>query len=239
MKVLLIQPTYLPWSGYFGMIEKADLFIIYDNVQFVKQSWQQRNRIMTSDGVQWLTVPIQSKFGQDINEIKIDNKTRWWKKHMKSIVYSYGKSLYFDDEFINDIYNKDWIKLVDLNMYIIKKIMKYLHINTKIMLSSEINSKGKKTDRIIDILLKVNADEYITQYGTKEYIDPEKFRDNHIKLYWFDFKHPIYNQRYGNFVSYMSVIDMIFNCGSDSIKMIRSNSKLYNNIHKNMDVNFK
>lgn len=231
MRVLLIQPTYLPWSGYFGMIDKADLFIVYNDVQFVKHSWHQRNRIKTSSGMKWLTVPIQHGFGQNISDTKVDNKMRWCKKHRKTITYSYSKSPYFNNNFVDDIYNKNWDLLLDLNLYIIKQVMKFLSIKTKITLSSELSSKGTKTDRIIDILAQVDADEYITQQGTKDYLDLEKFKENNIKLQWFNFEHPVYSQLHGDFVPYMSVIDMLFNCGGkNSISMIREASSLEDNV---------
>lgn len=232
MRVLLTQPTYLPWSGYFGMIDKADLFIVYDDVQYVTDAWINRNKIKTSDGVKWLTVPIHHNFKQIIKDTKIDNKTKWYKKHRKSIIYSYIKSPYFNKDFVDVIYDKNWELLVDLNLYIIKKIMKLLSIKTRVMLSSELNSKGTKTDRIINILTQTDTDEYITQPGTRGYLESKKFAENGIKLYWFNFDHPTYHQLYGSFVSYISIIDMIFNCGKSSMDIIRKAGRLCEDVGK-------
>ena len=224
MKCAIIQPTYLPWIGYFGMMDIADVFIFYDDVQFVKQSWQQRNKIKTQNGWLWLVVPVFQDLGQKISKVKINNNINWSNTHWKSIYYSYNKAPFFNEymTIFKEIYEKEWEYLVDLNITLIKKISEILGIDTKFMLSSELGGiEGTKTDRLINILKLIGADEYITGPSTKAYIEPEKFKGNDITLYWYEFNHPTYAQLYGDFVPYLSVIDLLFNMGDESIKLLR------------------
>ncbi|CAB3290115.1 WbqC-like protein family [Methanocaldococcus lauensis] len=228
MKVVILQPMYLPWMGYFGMIDVADVFVFYDDVQFSNQSWQQRNRVKTANGIVWLTVPVIKKFGQRINEVRINNSTNWRKKHWKTIKYSYSKAPYFKDykDIFEEIYAREWNYLYELNIYIIKTITEILGLKTKFILSSELNVEGKKTDRLIRILKKINATEYISGPSAKAYIEPEKFKRENIGLYWFEFNHPKYPQIHGDFVPYLSVIDLLFNVGEvEAVKYIKEGQK--------------
>jgi hypothetical protein len=229
MKAVILQPAYLPWMGYFGMIDIADVFVFYDDVQFEKQSWQQRNRVKTPRGEAWLTVPIYHDFGQKINEVKINNSLDWRKKHWQSIYQSYAKAPHFleyQDE-IQGIYQKEWEYLGELNIFIIIKLAQLLHVRIpKFLKSSEIKGiEGQKTDRLLPILANLGADEYITGPGTRDYLETEKFRERGIKLYWYEYKHPTYPQIRGEFVPYMSAIDLLFNTGGEAIKYIREGLK--------------
>jgi hypothetical protein len=225
MKAVILQPFYLPWAGYFGMIDIADVFVFYDDVQFVKQSWQQRNKIKIQNKPGWLTVPVTRKFGQNINEVNINNSITWKKKHWKSIYYSYAKAPNFENykNEIEDIYNKDWDNLCDLNIHIIKKISKILGLKIPHFIkSSDINGlQGRKTDRALCILEKIGADEYISGPAAKDYIEIQKFKDKDISLYWYEFDSPIYPQIGNEFLPSLSVIDLIFNTGEKSMDYIR------------------
>lgn len=229
MKAVILQPTYLPWMGCFGMIDIADVFVFYDDVQFEKQSWQQRNRIKTPQGEAWLSVPIVRNFGQKINEVKVNNATDWRKNHWQSINQSYTKApcfLEYHDK-IQSIYQKDWEYLGELNIYMIKKLAELLQVRLPNFLkSSEMESiEGQKTDRLMQILAKLGADEYITGPGTRDYLETEKFKEKGIKLWWYEFQHPNYPQIWGEFTPYMSAIDLLFNTGGEAIKYIREGLK--------------
>ena len=229
MKAVILQPTYLPWMGYIGLIDIADIFVFYDDVQFVERSWQRRNRIKMPNKVIWLSVPVIKKFGQKINEVKINNNINWAEKHWKSIKYAYSKAQFFEHYayIFKRIYEyKKWEHLVDLNVTIIKEITKLLGLDdTKFMFSSELNVEGKKTIRLINILNKIGADEYITGPAAKSYIEIDKFKKAGIALHWYEFKHPAYPQLYGEFIPYLSVIDLLFNIGEDAINYIRKGLK--------------
>ena len=225
MKAVILQPMYLPWMGYFGLIDVADVFVFYDDVQFVERSWQRRNKIKMPNGNWiWLTVPVIKKFGQKINEVRINNNINWSEKHWKSIRHAYSKAPHFKDyaDIFENVYKRKWDYLVDLNVTIIKKISELLGLDdTKFIFSSKLNVEGKKTDRLINILNKIGADEYISGPTAKAYIEPEKFKKAGIKLYWFEFNHPVYPQLYGDFIPYLSVIDLLFNTGDKAINYIK------------------
>jgi hypothetical protein len=229
MKAVILQPFYLPWAGYFGMIDIADVFVFYDDVQFVKQSWQQRNKIKIQNKPGWLTIPVNKKFGQKINEVKINNSIKWKEKHWKSIFYSYAKAPHFGDfkNEIEDIYNKEWDYLSDLNIHLIEKISKMLGLEIPHFIkSSDITDlHGKKTDRILSILEKIGADEYISGPAAKDYIEIQKFKDKNITLYWYEFFNPVYPQIGTDFLPFLSVIDILFNTGEKSRDYIRKSLK--------------
>jgi len=230
MRAVVLQPTYLPWMGYFGMIDVADTFVFYDDVQFSVQSWQQRNKIKSANGNWiWLSVPIVRKFGQNINEVQINNTTNWKKKHWASIYQSYTKAPHFleyQDE-IEKIYQMEWVYIGELNIFIIKKLSELLGVRIpKFIKSSELEGiTGQKTDRLFPILEKIGADEYVTGPGTRDYLETDKFRERGIKLYWYEFQHPVYPQIRGEFTPYLSVIDLLFNTGGEAIKYVREGTR--------------
>lgn len=230
MKAVVLQPTYLPWMGYFGMIDVADVFVFYDDVQFSVQSWQQRNKIKSPNGEwMWLSVPVIRNFGQNINEVQINNASNWRKKHWNSIYQSYAKAPYFKayKEKIESIYQKEWKYLSELNISIIKKLSELLGIRIpEFIKSSEIEGiTGERTDRLLLVLKKIGADEYISGPGAKDYIEVSKFKQKDIKLYWYEYQHPVYPQIRGEFIPYLSSLDLLFNAGSEAIRYVREGSK--------------
>lgn len=227
MRVVVLQPTYLPWMGYFGMIDLADIFVFYDDVQFSVQSWQQRNKIKTSQGWIWLTVPIVRQFGSRINDTKINNSTNWNKKHWESIKQNYSKAPFFRKytPIFEEVYGSEWEYLADLNITLIKKMAEILGLETKFITSSELNIEGVKTERLLNTLKKIEANEYISGPGTKGYIEVNSFKENNIKLYWYEYQHPVYPQIRGEFIPYLSVIDLLFNTGDEAMRYIREGSK--------------
>ena len=223
MIVGIHQPQYLPWLGYFDKIDKVDTFVLLDDTQYKKQEWQNRNKIKTPNGELWLTVPVLIGQGhkQKINQIKIDNKQKWSQKHLGRIKNFYSSTPYFKDyiDFFKDTYSKRWETLADLNIYFVRKIAEFLGINTTIILASSLNYTGKATDLNVSISQILEADTYLSGMGAKDYLVESKFKD--INLEYQNFNHPVYPQLYGNFISHLSVIDLLFNCGKESLKIIR------------------
>ncbi|MDD5145736.1 MAG: WbqC family protein [Candidatus Pacebacteria bacterium] len=229
MKATIMQPTYLPWLGYFDLMDQSDIFIFLDNVQFEKQSWQQRNRIKSPKGELLLTIPVIRKYPQEIREVQINNNLPWQSEHLKAIQYNYSKAKYFNEylSFFEIFYSEKKEKLIDFTIPIILKIKDFLGINCKIIKSSELDVKGKRVELLIDICKKVGANEYLSPLGSKEYIDENNlFEKENIKLEYQQFEHPEYLQLWGKFVPYLSTIDLLFNCGADSIKYIRQGRKI-------------
>ena len=214
---VIMQPTYLPWLGYFDLIKKSDTFVFLDHVNFSKQSWQQRNRIRDRNGEIMLTVPVHKPKNDEnsINKILIDQLKIPHIKHLKSIKACYGKSknfnLIFDE--LEEIYNEKHKFLVDLNFSLIKYGCKKLKIESKIHYSSSMNIEGKKIEGIIEICKKTNSNNYLSPVGARDYITNSKiFIENKINLKYHNYDHPVYYQMgYNNFISHLSFIDYLFN----------------------------
>jgi len=212
--------------GYFAMMDSVDTFVFYDDIQFGAQSWQSRNQIKTSSGAQWLSIPNTYHQGQKINEVLINHSTDWRTKHWKSIEQSYSKAPFFDEYgwAIWEVYETDWVYLSDFVIYFLRILAEGLDIKQpRFIKSSELQTSGSKTDRLIPILKELKADEYISGPAAKDYIEEDKFGD--IKLTWFEYNHPIYPQIRGDFIPYMSVLDLLFNTGEEAIKYIREGTK--------------
>jgi hypothetical protein len=217
------QPSYLPWLGLINKIMKADLFCYFDCVQYQKKEYDNRNSIKTNSGILKLSVPVESKnhLTKKINEIRIINKG-WNKKHIKSIKLAYQKSKYFDNYFpeLENILKNKHDKLTDLNFKILKFLLKSFKITTPVVLASDYNFEGSKSSLVLDMCKKLKAKEYIFGGEGKNYANVKEFTKNNIKLHFQVFNHPIYNQLYGKFVPNLSSIDLLFNEGSNSSKIL-------------------
>ena len=226
MIVSIHQPQYLPWLGYFDKIDQADIFVLLDDVQYKKNEWQNRNKIRTSQGWQWITVPVQYTFGEKINQIKTNNNTDWRENHYKSLVTNYNKASHFKnyEPFFKETYAADREYLVDINVHFIEYFTRTLGIKTKLIKSSQVKVEGQKTERLINICKNFRADAYISGAGAREYLDLDRFKKENIEVIFQNFKHPAYKQVYNNFEPFMSVVDLLFNCGDKSLEIIRENN---------------
>lgn len=218
------QPQYLPWLGYFHKIYTSDAFVFLDNVQYKTREYQNRNRIRTKDGWMWLTVPVQrcEHSYPNISSVRIDNSLNWQKQHWNSLVSNYGRAPFFKkyNDFFDDLYRKDWNTLIDLNMYIVREILRLLKVEKPIYLESQLNIKTKNTKRIIDICGALKADTYLSGAGGKRYLDEELFTHSDMQLIYQNFTHPEYKQCYEPFEPFMSVVDLLFNHGDNSLDII-------------------
>jgi hypothetical protein len=222
--VVILQPGYLPWLGFFDQMYKSDIFVILDDVQYDKHGWRNRNRIKTAQGIQWLTVPvlISGKCKPIIKDVLIDNRINWQKKHLKGIEQNYKKAQFFKDYFylFEETLSKEWKYLIDLDMEFIYKLNAALGLNRKIIFSSGLNIKTDKTERLINICQMLNADKYLTGDAAKDYIDGAEFTKNNILLEFHNYSHPNYKQLYGKFIPYLSIIDLIFTYGDKSLEIL-------------------
>jgi hypothetical protein len=221
------QPQYIPWLGYFHKIAKSDLFIFLDDVQYKKREFQNRNKIKTVSGPLWLTVPVITKglYTQNIKDVKINNDEDWAGDHLKSIEHNYAKAANFQEhkQFFQVFYRKKHEMLMDASMEIINYSLNYLRINTPVKMSSEFKLTSSSTNRIIDLCKAAGADTYLSGSGGRDYMDVSLFEQNNIKLIFQEFKHPQYPQLFGAFESYLSIIDLFFNCGPKSRGIILEN----------------
>ena len=221
MKVAIMQPTYLPWIGYFALMDFVDVFIILDSVQFSKRSWQQRNQIKTESGPKWLTVPVISKGKRDqlISDVQIDYSSKFPTSHITMIEQNYKQSPFFSnysEDFFN-VLRKKYVHLSHLSIDLILLTRKLLDIKTKIQYSSEFVTKGSKGELLAELCKHVGATEYVSPPGSKVYLDDSNsFIKRNIPIKYFDYKHPNYPQSHGDFIQYMSVIDLMFSCGPES-----------------------
>jgi hypothetical protein len=226
-KVAILQSNYIPWKGYFDVINSVDEFVFYDTEQYTKRDWRNRNKIKTPNGLIWLTIPVEvsGKFFQAINETKVANN-KWRQKHWKSILSNYSKAPYFKtykEDFYNLFIETDDTLLSEINFKFIKKINFILGINTKLSWSSDYFPSGEKSEKLLDICKKTEASEYISGPAAKVYLNEELFHSNNIKVKWMNYSnYPIYNQLSPPFEHGVSIIDLIFNEGPNAARYLKS-----------------
>lgn len=223
MIVAIHQPQYLPWLGYFNKINQADIFCFLDNVQYKKNEWQNRNRIKTVRGWQWLTVPVHYRFGQKISEVTINARVNWRRKHFQAIRTNYAKAPFFNQyiDFFEEIYQQEWQSLCDLNIHLIQGICGRIGIPAeRIIRASALDPCEDPTGRLIDICRRLGADTYLAGSGGAGYMDLDQFAENGINVLFQNVAHPVYPQRFGGFTANLSVVDLLMNCGPESRTVI-------------------
>ena len=225
------QPVYLPWMGLFHKIALADLFCYFDIVQYQKKDYNNRNKIKTKNGELWLSVPVQSKnhLEKNVSEILII-QDECVKKHIKSIELNYKKTPFFDLYFprIKSILiNESEKSLGWLNFQLLEYFLACLDINTPVVKASDYNFKGRGSDLVLDMCIELGADKYIFGEQGKNYADIGSFKEAGIEVYFQKYKHPIYKQVGWGFIPYMSIIDLLFNKGNESFKILMSKNDQY------------
>ena len=228
MKVVINQPTYLPWLGYFDLIDQANLFVVLDNVQFVKQSWQQRNRIKTPTGLQWLTVPVQfrGRLGQVLLEVEIRDSA-FARDHLRAIELAYRRSPHFAGYYpalAAIIEKRSAGRLLDLNLDLIEWMIQKLEITTPMVRASSLGLQGKRAELLAGICERVGAEEYLSPVGSAGYLLEEHgaLTSRGIEVTFHNYEHPQYEQLFGFFAPYTSLLDLLFNHGRDSLRILRS-----------------
>jgi len=224
MRVVILQPSYLPWLGYFDQLYKSDIFVLYDDVQYDKHGWRNRNRIKTPQGLQWLTVPVLTHgLGKPTNrEVRIKPGDPWQRKHLHALRSSYGKAPAFAEIFprIEGWLSKDWELLWELNLAGLHLLCDLLGVVREIRLSSEMNIGGEKTERLIGICLALGADRYLTGDAARTYVDDAAFAAAGIRLEFHGYHHPTYPQLHGEFAPHLSIIDLLMHHGSRSLEIL-------------------
>lgn len=218
------QPVYLPWLGLFHKIAVSDAYCYFDDVQYQILDFNNRNKIKTTYSSAWLTVPVKAGGFMDkkFKEIEIDYSRGWRQKHWKTINFNYKKAPYFGRyaDFFEDVYKKDWKYLTDLNECMLKWFLRELGIKVDYYRASELDFQGHKSDLVLDMCKKLRADLFIFGALGKDYAKEDDFAKEGIKIYFQDYKHPVYPQLYGDFLPYMSIIDLLFNCGDKSLEIL-------------------
>ncbi len=230
MKAVILQPSYIPWRGYFDQILRADLFVFYDDVQYDKRGWRNRNQIKTPNKKQWLTIPVSSKGAQTkhipINEIPIIWENAWNQTHLKTIQHAYSKAPYFDKylSLFEEFYNRRDKYLADFTIDFTIALAREMGITkTRFMRSSELEGvSGEKTDRLISVLQAVDAKEYLSGPSARDYIEDDKFAEANISLEYIDYDYPEYPQLYPPFDPFVSILDLLVMMGDDALNYISS-----------------
>ena len=226
-KVAILQSNYIPWKGYFDLINMVDEFILYDDVQYTRRDWRNRNKIKTPTGSKWITIPIdvKGKYYQLLKDTKISNQ-QWNHDHWRNVVHNYSKAKYFN--YSKNIFEKLYLDsnetlLNEINHRFMVAICEILGIKTKISWSMDYNLVEGKTEKLVDLCKQTGADEYISGPAAKDYIDEDMFKKERIKLSYIDyFGYPEYEQLYPPFDHSVSIIDLIFNEGPDAPKYMKS-----------------
>lgn len=223
MIVTIHQPEHMPWLGFFDKVSGADLFVILDNVQFRKNYFQNRNRIKTADGSSWITVPVNRSIETLINEVRIADDAGWKRRWWNTVYLAYKRSRYFDMYAggLEEALAIDTGLLSELNINLIKCLLRFMGISTRVMLASELGAQGKGSDMLLDICRKVGADGYLSGVSGKEYLKMDDFSKEGIDVSFQEFHHPIYRQLHEPFMPCMSAIDLLFNYGSASLEAIK------------------
>lgn len=225
-KAAILQSNYIPWKGYFDMIAAVDEFILYDDMQYTKRDWRNRNQIKTPQGVQWLTVPVvvKGRYHQRIRDTEIQGH-EWAEAHWKTLVQHYRRAKCFSEvaAWLEPLYlGRTFNRLSPLNRSFIEAICAYLGIPTRITNSWDYKLEEGKTERLASLCAQVGATEYLSGPTARDYIDEGVFTAKGIQVTWFDYTdYPDYPQLWGEFTHGVTVLDLLFNCGKDSPRYLR------------------
>ena len=226
MRCVILQPSYIPWRGYFDLIRRADVFVFYDDVQYDTRGWRNRNRIKTQHGSRWLSIPVRKHgvqaLGTPIREIETSDDA-WPRKHLDALTRAYAKTPHFPRY-------RDWLErtyaspphlLADFTIATTIELASFIGItSTRFLRSSELDVAGHKTDRLIDVLRSVGANEYLSGPSARDYIESEKFASAGIALEWMTYDYPEYPQLYPPFDPHVSVLDLLFMTGEEAGRYI-------------------
>lgn len=220
LRVAVLQSNYIPWKGYFDIIHDVDLFIFYDDLQFTKNDWRNRNRIKAAGGPEWITIPVGDALNRLICDVTLKDPS-WQAKHWRTLQQAYSRSPHFQSyrEYFEHVYlGERWTNLSELNHSLTRHIARdFLGIDTKFGDSRDYSLTGQKLDRLLDLVIKTGATSYVSGPAAKEYIAPERFADARISLEWKDYSgYPPYPQRFPPFEHGLSVLDLLFNVGADA-----------------------
>jgi len=220
VKVAILQSNYIPWKGYFDIIQNVDLFIFHDDIQYTKSDWRNRNKIKSAGGLKWITIPCGTDEHRLICDVKLPD-TNWQEKHWNMIKSHYRKSTFYSYyyDFFDEVYTKiRWKYLFEINQYIIKKISTEIFgLKTKFDDSRNYNLKNSKAERVIELLEKVNATSYLSGPSAKSYLNNSLFLKKGINLEWMNYNgYPEYPQFYPPFAHHVSIIDLLFHTGPNA-----------------------
>jgi len=218
------QLHYLPWLRYFEKIAASDVFVVLDNIQYNKNGWQNRNRIKGAQGAVLLTVPVHEKEGQRLDEVRVAGDSRWRRKHARTVEQAYAHAPFFPQyaEFFEQIYGRNWSSLNELNRRMLDYFIAALNINTRIVYASSLDVPGIATERLINLVKAVGGTRYYSgSHAADAYLDANAFEEAGIGLVLQHWVAPVYPQLHGEFVPDLAIVDLLMNCGPDSLRILR------------------
>lgn len=221
----VLQPGYLPWLGFFDQLLRSDIFVLYDDVQFNKNGWRNRNRIKSTAGApHWLTVPVHVRsLEQRLLETEIDNRQPWARKHLGTIRQFYanapGLKRYLP-ELEEVLAGRRWEGLVDLDEAVIGLLCSWLGLERQMVRSSTLNVPGERSERLLNLCLHFGVRRYLSGNAAQSYLEVERFTESGIEVVWQNYEHPAYPQQHGTFVPFLSILDLVLNCGENSASII-------------------
>lgn len=223
--ICIHQPDFVPYLGFFQRLLMAEHFILLDDVQFIRRGWQHRDRIKGRKGSTWLTLGLRKgEYLQQINDVELSDDPIWVTNNLNMIRECYGKAKHFAEVFpkIEAIYCADHRRMIDINYAFLELAIEYFEIEISISLASKYCIKSTNSSRLLALVKERNGDAYLTGTGSRDYLDEAMFLAAGVRVIWQDFKHPVYRQLYGEFEPMLSCLDVLFNCGRDSAKVLRS-----------------
>jgi WbqC-like protein family len=230
-RVVILQPGYVPWLGFFDLMARADLFVLLDDVQYTVRDWRSRNRVKTPNGVTWMTVPVVSKAAREkqIREVEIDNGHPWQRNHFRTLETFYRKASYCGEilEIIRPMYERPYKFLIDVDLDFILDVRKYLQVGTEIVRSSDVPSTGAKDEKLLSLCRYFRATHYLSGNAAQGYLSEEKFLREGIRVEWHNYRHPRYTQLWTKqlgFISHLSVLDLLLNHGRESLSILSGNT---------------
>jgi hypothetical protein len=218
--VVVLQPGYLPWLGFFDQLRRADIFVYYDDVQYDKHGWRNRNRIKTQHGPQWLTVPVRhGGLGPvRILDVELDGRIAWARKHVATLGQAYARApfghRYLPE--VGELLHRKWDRLVDLDIACAALIAEWLGLRRRIERSSALGIGGDRSERLINICRHFGATTYVSGDAARSYLDVPLFERTGIRVEWQQYEHPTYPQLHGDFVPFLSALDLLLNCGDEA-----------------------
>lgn len=220
------QPVYLPWLGLFHKIALADKFISFNQVQYQPKDWNNRNKVITPNGPNWLSVPVHRKgyLEKKIIDLKINNDLPWGRKHWSTLLHNYGKTPYFKTyaDYFEDVYQREWKTLVELNESMLQWFLDILGIKVPVLSAKNFDFQGEKSALVLNMCLDMKADIYIFGAQGKDYADVSAFKNASVEPYFQDYIHPTYDQQQSDFISHLAIVDLLFNCGPNSLEILMS-----------------
>lgn len=234
------QPNYWPYPGLIGKIMKSDKFMFVTKVQFEKKSWQKRNRVRTKEGWTYIQIPTitKGKMEQNICDVMLNNTEDWKEKNYKTMSLLYGKSPYWKEykDFLEDLYSRNWDRLMDIDIYIMEYLFRLLDVQTEILYDRDYEFEGKKTDMLVDMCRKTGCDTYLSNLGSSAYVDISCFTTQGLNHRYINYVGEPYKQQFPGFEDGLTILDMLMNCGTEKTKEILMKDSNYQFSEINKDL---